>query len=334
MMQDYEKHLVTPIRSDRKPLQELIPVSQPLRVLIDPSDICNFKCKFCFQSRINWSRGTIMSVQVFHKIVEQLKDFDSPINVVHLYGFGEPLLNKNIAEFVQILKSSGVAREIAITSNGSMLTHDLSLKLIDAGLSRLSISLNGLSDDDFFRIAHTKISFSRVYDEIKFFYQNKRQCHLHVKINGDDFSEQDKEEFVRLFEDITNTLNIDNVVNVWPGMKITDKEKTMYNTSMGNKRVCPQMFYELIIHSDGSISPCCADYLYHRENLGNIHDTTLKAVWNGQRLNSMRVAALEGKMIPYSACNECTYPDCASSVNITPYREEILEKIRVLFGER
>lgn len=57
---EYKKYLEAPIRSDRKPLHEMLPLSQPLRVLIDPSDVCNFRCDFCFQSKMNF-RGTTMS---------------------------------------------------------------------------------------------------------------------------------------------------------------------------------------------------------------------------------------------------------------------------------
>lgn len=42
------KELSVPIRSDRKPLQELLPMDKPLRINIDPSELCNFKCDFCF----------------------------------------------------------------------------------------------------------------------------------------------------------------------------------------------------------------------------------------------------------------------------------------------
>lgn len=116
-----------PIRSDRKPLQDLIPADQPLRVNIDPCDACNFRCHFCFQAVDHGFRGTMMSSELFRKIIDQLKEFERPINIIHLYGFGEPLLNRNIADFVKTVRDTGVSREIAITTNGSPLTHELSL---------------------------------------------------------------------------------------------------------------------------------------------------------------------------------------------------------------
>ena len=210
---EYKKYLEAPIRSDRKPLHEMLPLSQPLRVLIDPSDVCNFRCDFCFQSKMNF-RGTTMSIETFDKVVKQLKDFGQPINVVHLYGLGEPLVNKEIPYFVRKLKQEKVAREVAITSNGSLLTEGLSEALVEAGLNRLSISLNGICDEHFRNYVGAKVDFNRLYKQIQYFYTIRESCHLHVKINGDYFSEEEKAEFVNLFKDCTDSINIDHVVNV------------------------------------------------------------------------------------------------------------------------
>ena len=229
-MEELENVLTAPIRADRKPLQELLPLSQPLRVLIDPCDVCNFRCSFCFQSKTHF-KGQIMSLDLFRLVVEQLREFERPINVVHLYGLGEPMLNDNLPEFVRLLKEAGVAKEVAITSNGSRLNREFSKKLVDAGLDRLSISLNGLENEHFKKIVGVEVDFPEMYDQIKYFYSMRRQCHLHIKINGDCFSKEEHERFVRLFKDYSDTLNIDNVVNVWSGIKITNSHKTMYAMS-------------------------------------------------------------------------------------------------------
>ena len=92
MDEKYAKLLTKPIRNDRKPLQELLTLEQPLRIFIDPCDICNFRCKFCFQSYGNF-KGFMMEETLFDIINEQLKEFGKQINVIHLYGLGEPILS-------------------------------------------------------------------------------------------------------------------------------------------------------------------------------------------------------------------------------------------------
>ena len=61
------KKLTPPIRKDRKPLQDLLPLKQPLRVNIDPCDVCNFKCDFCFQCKNTGFKGSVMTVEMFER---------------------------------------------------------------------------------------------------------------------------------------------------------------------------------------------------------------------------------------------------------------------------
>lgn len=331
---NYREYLRTPIRSDRKPLHELLPLDQPLRVLIDPCDICNFRCDFCFQSKKNFV-GSKMTTLIFDTIVNQLMEFERPINVVHMYGLGEPLINENLPDFIFKIKKNNVAKEVAITSNGSLLSKELSHKLINAGLDRLSISLNGINDEHFKSIVGVNVNFDRMYEQIKYFYSIREKCHLHVKINGDYFCEEDKEKFVYLFKDCTDSLNIDHVVNVWPGLEVTENDtQRMYDYDLenlkmkesGRKAVCPLMFYELLIHSDGSVSPCCVDYNFKNENLGNVLCDNIKSIWEGKKILEIRRQALRGENISYEICRDCQYTKCAATVDITPYRDELAKK--------
>lgn len=332
-IRDYKKQLKAPIRTDRAELKDIIPLKQPLRILIDPSDVCNFRCKFCFQSYQKDFEGKIMSIELFEQIIKQLGEFEKPINIIHLYGLGEPLINKNVPYFVRRIFEEKVAKEVSITTNGSLLTQDIIDQLIEAGLTKITISLNGLKDEDFERIVGHKVEFERVYNQIKYFYEKKKKCHLHVKINGDDYSDEEKERFVELFKDYSDSINIDNVADVWSGIEIaTGSNPKMYNESLdndynGEKIVCPQLFYEMTIHPDGSVSPCCADYKYTEQSLGNIQTESISEIWNSARWNRIRINALKGERTGYNLCDLCKYPECASTVNITPYRNEILQRM-------
>lgn len=333
---EYEKYIAAPIRSDRKPLHELLPLDQPLRVLIDPSDVCNFRCNFCFQSQQDF-KGSVMSLDTFRIIVEQIKEFERPINVVHLYGLGEPLVNKNIAIFVKELKENKVAKEVAITSNGSLLTHELSEKLVMAGLDRLSISLNGITDEHFKKNVNANVDFKKLYEEINYFYKIRNKTHLHVKINGECFTEEEKDKFVKMFVDCTDSINIDHVVNVWSGLQLADNNgQRMYDFETeelnkdedSRKKVCPLMFYEVLIHPDGNVSPCAVDYTYKKQNLGSIFDNSIKKIWNNEILKKIRIQELLGSKNDYCICNTCKYSDCAATVSITSYRDTLVKKYR------
>lgn len=323
------KELTPPIRTDRKPLWKLLPLKQPLRVNIDPCDVCNFKCDFCFQSKSKEFKGNIMTVEMFERVIKQLKEFDNPINVIHLYGLGEPLINKNIARFIQRIREENVANEVKTTTNGSLLTHSLIDQLMEAGLDELTISLNGLKDEDFERIARTKISFEDMFERIKYLFAHKGNCHVHIKIVGDYFSEEEQSFFVNKIGNYADTINIDGATNHWSGLKATERRQQQYNVG-GNLfkewPVCAFCFYELVVHSDGSVSPCSADWQKDKQNLGNITEVSLKEIWESEKRREMLVSFLEGTENPYIACRECEYPGSGAGVNLEPYKEELLKK--------
>lgn len=323
------KKLTPPIRKDRKPLQDLLPLKQPLRVNIDPCDVCNFKCDFCFQCKNTGFKGNMMTVDMFERAIEQLKAFENPINVIQLFALGEPLLNSNVPLFIRRIRQENVAKEVKITTNGSVLTHKLIDEMMEAGLDELIISLNGLCDADFKRIANAKVRFDDMYDNIKYLYAHKRDCHVHIKIIGDYFSKEEQKFFVDQMGDYADTINIDGVTNHWSGIASTEKEQQQYDVGDSTFKewpICSLCFYELAIHSDGTVSPCAADWRKDEDNLGNIMESTIKDIWESEKRKNMMVSFLKGTVNPYKACRECEYPNAGAGVNLEPYKEMLLKK--------
>ena len=157
----------TPIGEDRKPLHTLLPLEQPLSLFIDPSDVCNFRCKFCFQHYKKLDKN-ILTREIFEKIVKDMKEFSTPFKMVHLNGFGEPLLNQNIIDFISILKKEKIAEKIEITTNGSKLTKELSRQLVEAGLDQIIFSIYGLTDQAYREFSGTEASFKDIYNNIAY----------------------------------------------------------------------------------------------------------------------------------------------------------------------
>lgn len=321
-----------PLSSKRMELRNEVPLKQPLKICIDPADLCNFKCDFCglHSGRGKLFKGNIMPVDMFHTVVGQIKEFDEPIEQIHLYALGEPMINPNLVHFVKYLKAQGAARSVIIVSNGSLLSPPLSDSLIAAGLDELRISLNGLSDEDYKQITGVNISFDKIRTNISYYFHAGGR--IHVKILGDYFTEQEKERFYDLFKDCSTSLNITNAIQNLEGqqfnIELSGRNQHGLDYYVEEKMVCPQMFYEMVIHANGDIGPCSADYEFFCDSLGNVTGTTLRKVWEGRKLHEMRVAALCGTSVGYGNCDKCNFAKAGATVNITPYKEEILERVQ------
>lgn len=83
------------------------------------------------------------------------------VNKVRLTG-GEPLLRRDLPRLVAMLARTRGVQDIALTTNGSLLTRDKAFALREAGLNRITISLDSLDDATFRRMNDVNFGVARV----------------------------------------------------------------------------------------------------------------------------------------------------------------------------
>ena len=126
--------------------------ARPLRDLrISVTDRCNFRCGYCMPKELFGGdfaflpRAELLS---FEEIVRLARLFaDQGVTKVRLTG-GEPLLRRDLPRLVEMLASLDGIDDIALTTNGSMLAAQ-ARTLADAGLTRVTVSLDALDDEVF-----------------------------------------------------------------------------------------------------------------------------------------------------------------------------------------
>ncbi len=98
---------------------------------------CNLDCGMC--QRHVWDEPAAdMTIETFGAVVEGLAAFPGE-KTLQLSGFGEPLCHPQIVQFVQLCGNYGVEAEII--TNGLLLSPDLGVALLEAGLRRLVLSV-------------------------------------------------------------------------------------------------------------------------------------------------------------------------------------------------
>jgi len=321
----------------RTRLEEVIPLSTPFVLFVDPSSACNFRCKFCPSGDTRLIRETgrwqgTMDFDLYKKIIHDLKEFNEPLKVLRLYKDGEPFLNRNFAEMVRYAKESGVARSIDTTTNGSLLDPETVKPVLDAGIDRINISVDGLSDEQFLEFTGVKVDFDKFVDNIRRLYEIKGSCEILVKIAGDFLSQEDKGKFFRTFGDCADRIFIENVAPCWPEFDVAERldvslDKGIYDQPISEVQTCPYIFYSLSVNSDGSVSLCFLDWA-RKLVLGDLKTESLKEIWNGSRLFQHRVEHLEGKRKLNEVCGMCGQLTHCLPDNIDPYAETLLERIR------
>ena len=128
------------------PVQDRL--ARPLRSLrISVTDRCNLRCQYCMpEEEYVWlPREDILSFEEIGALVDVFTD--AGVDRVRLTG-GEPLLRRNLPELIRGLARRPAVRDLALTTNG-MLLAEQAAGLEEAGLHRLTVSLDTLRPDRF-----------------------------------------------------------------------------------------------------------------------------------------------------------------------------------------
>ena len=113
---------------------------------ISLTDRCNYRCSYCMPKDIfnadykYLKKSELLTFEEILSFIKALKAFD--LKKIRLTG-GEPLLRRNIENLINGIKDTGI-NEVALTTNGSLLSFSKAKLLKQNGLDGVTISLDSL----------------------------------------------------------------------------------------------------------------------------------------------------------------------------------------------
>jgi len=133
---------------------------------ISVTDRCNFRCVYCMPKEVFGDDYAFLprkQLLSFEEIVRVAKIFvDEGVEKIRITG-GEPLLRRHIENLIEQLAKLPV--ELTLTTNGSLLAKK-ARALKDAGLTRVTVSLDGIDDAVFKRMNDVDFAVGDVLDGI------------------------------------------------------------------------------------------------------------------------------------------------------------------------
>jgi radical SAM protein with 4Fe4S-binding SPASM domain len=309
----------------KRSLYNQLPLSMPLVMHIDPSNVCNFKCIFCptaddtLLHDVNRPKK-IMSMDCFKKIVNDIRAMKEScrgtIYQIHLYKDGEPLLNKELAEMIRYIKNADVTNCVSTTSNGSLLDKEWAGKIVDSGLDMIRISVESTDNGGYKRITRNETTYESIVENVAYLYHLKKKkgtgLYITAKITDVSLRDEQKEKFKRDFTHITDEVRIDTLM----GWSYSEKKDFTLGanvttgidgeTLLKERIVCPEPFSKMAVNSDGSVSMCCVDWSQGTV-IGNVAENSIQEIWNGAQLKRYRILHLENMRNKIPPCNNCQF---------------------------
>lgn len=322
----------------REYLYRKVPLKAPYTVNIVTSTVCNFRCNYCVHSleaekkRELGLKFELMGYDVFSRIVDSMGELPELPKSVFLYGVGEPLCNPDLEKMVAELKRRYPAVTVSFISNGALLTEERTRGLVDAGLDILRVSIQGLSDASYREVCGADVTFDGMVEKLSYFYQNRKQCKLYVKVIDTALKGGEEEKFYRTFDAISDRMYIEKCMPIFEGVDYSDEIKgrvvrDRYGNDHAPRIVCPMTFFTLSVMPDGEVRPC--DNLKSACHLGNIRESGLREIWTGSTLREFWSMQLNNQRFGNEVCRECVAPDDVSHKEdeLDAYRLELLNRI-------
>ena len=303
------------INQDRVDLVKEVPLDRPLSFIFETTTKCNFSCSFCPSGdkeetrRVGFIRQD-MPVEMFIKIVDDLKEFPRKIKSITYHNMGEPLMNPNLSKLIRYSVDANIADNHLIRTNGSLLTKTTAKDLVDSGLTQIGISIEAVNEQGYQKYVRRKGMFDRVVQGVSDLYAySKGKCHVFTKIIDFGTPETNIDEFKRIFSPISDECVIEyprqwnqdtTDTTMGSGVKLTVNGDSFNK----NRITCPFPFYTMVVTSTGKCLMCCFDWSSQTID-GDVNLNSLRDIWQGNEVRNFWLMQLRGERNKNLACKNC-----------------------------
>jgi radical SAM protein with 4Fe4S-binding SPASM domain len=270
---------------------------------IEPTNVCNLRCKICYAQRpVLYSprKKGFLDFKLYKKIIDELSTFGYTINLGLNFG-GESLLHDGFIDIMDYAVSKGVFR-IQFVTNGTLLSDAVIEALIDLKIDNVTISLDGLDE------VHESIKIGSDYNVIKnniLKLVKKRGSKSKPKIGVNlvecEQAPNDVLDFINFWVNTVDYI----VISPYLSEDLRIIKPTFFDEALTKENnFCSSPFRYLAILWNGDVTTCCHD-INGVNILGNVVKQSIADVWKSKKFRDLRYAAVRNTFSPQSLCYKC-----------------------------
>ena len=314
------------IRLDTAGLTEIATAPKGVGV-IEINDSCNIDCLMCNTSLATRPKG-LMQLDLFERIVSELASTGT--KTVSLHTIGDPLANKKLPQYLEILRSHGV-------HVGAMSTNALRMdRHIDTLFEyRDIIDLIWISIDGSSKWVYEKIRKGGYFDKLHanlLAFTKRNNAHsnpypisVNCVVSLDNYHELAYLPMVFGYLTTPGQFNFGNISGLSADHTYFNEAKVFDDYYLHVP--CGHLWDSPHIHKDGNLSLCSRDYNGDLV-FGNINDGSIEEQFNGEIIRSMRRSHLkvDVKSLP-KLCQGCITADSRIDTIVNGVIHYYFEKI-------
>ena len=289
----------------------------PYAASIEPTTACNLGCPECPSGLKQFTRPT-GKLQV-NKNAEMLDELGKNLFYINYYFQGEPFLNPDFLAFIQEANKRKIYT--ATSTNAHFIKAQTAELIIEAGLSRLIISIDGITQSSYedYRVHGI---LNKVLEGTQEIVAAKKRLKSHTPHIIWQFLVTAKNEHeIDDLMDMSRTFGVDEVrlksIQVYdfengnPLIPKNDKysrykllSNGKYKMKAGLSNHCWRMWSSTVLTWDGIVVPCCFDK-DAKHQLGKLASNPFKNIWKSDKYKSMRKNILTARQ-EIDICKNCS----------------------------
>lgn len=268
---------------------EYPPKPEPIRVEIEPTNICNARCVFCPRYNIRRPFGFLDLIKL-SDFLSRLYEFKKNMWINNytstpkyprlvFAGIGEPTLHPQIIDIIKM--SQGYGFDTELVTNGSRLDEKLAYEIAEAGLYRLSISLHSLDPKIYYNLMSLKLenvlprisAALKILDDTEVDIEIWRVSYPNISQN----EEREREMFQEFLSRYKKNIRILGPTMAWNRGGQLQLDYHQY-TNDGYPIWCQLLYFTFNISWDGRAVLCCCDYSSLSVPLGNAWEESIENI--------------------------------------------------------
>lgn len=296
--------------------------AEPILYNFETTNACNMTCKMCPRTRLMTRKIETINNSIFEKVIDQLKPFSDKDwqkwqdfvesyyqiprdevsenhflrhilpKVIVMHGYGEPLLDKNIAEKIKMLSDRNLPSYFSC--NPANINIEKLLPVFENGLDYIKFAIDTVDDSQHKKIRGRASSFTEGYNKILQLLKLKemhgyKTVIIITMINFDkSWEENEFSKLKKKFEDMNVYLYLKSYDQFWA---VDYQQKTK---AISWIEFCHFPWTSLTVKSNGEVAMCVEDF-NNEIILGHADKETLHSIWNGEKYERFRKAHFDLK---------------------------------------
>ena len=282
----------------------------PMNIDLCITSRCNLSCIMCrrtlelkkgITSGIFQTEQGDMDFNVYKKIIDEAAR--EGVYAVHITGEGEPLLHKDIIKMIKYARSKNIL-DLFMHTNATLLFDGIAAELLEAGLTRLIISMDSPVKETYEKI-RVGADFDVVVNNIINFMDLKKKKGLkypfvRVQMVEMNNNRDQRNAYVNYFGDIVDSIGLIEYMNFY---ELDEEDRYYRPRKYKDDYVCKQLWQRLCVNFDGNVYICV--HIHENGKVGTVHNSSIKELWHDEKMKKLRNCHLEGNIGKIAPCSNC-----------------------------